>query len=121
MLKRLKAGKEVMRKAEIKIAIIIVYYTLTGVIGLAAFTHNFNAVNIMDTSERLRNLFLCESTGAQDCTDVNLVDSITSIRNFFLVASIMVKLLSVVAVVFSLDPTALKMTLHKYKGVSSSC
>ena len=104
-----------MRKAQIKIAIIIIYYTLTGVIGLVAFTHNFHIILIMDISERLRELFLCESTGTQDCTDVNL-DSFTSIRNFTLAASTMVAFSSVVAVAFSFDPMALKTRLHKYKN-----
>ncbi len=104
-----------IKKAEIKIAIITIYYTLTGVIGLVAFTY-FNVVNIMNTiSESLGELFLCESTGTQDCADMNL-GSFNTLTSFSLVANIMVTFSSVVAVVFSLDPKALKMNLHKCKG-----
>ena len=117
VLKKVKTSKEVIKKAEVKIAIIIIYYTLTGVIGMVAFTY-FNVVNIMNTiSKSLGELFLCESTGTQDCTDVNL-DTFNTLTSFSLVANIMVTFSSVVAVVFSLDPKALKMTLHKYKAIT---
>ena len=115
--KKGKTGKKVIRKAEIKIAITIVYYILTGVIGLAAFTQNFN--EIMGTIERLTELVLCESMGTRDCTDMNVVD--LHARNLFLVSSIMLKMSSVVAVVLSLDPTALKKAIHKYKSTLPCC
>ena len=110
----MKNGKEMMRKAEVKIAIIIVYDTLTGVIGLIAFTVYINAAKIVNISESLGELFLCESTGTQDCADVNF-ESLTNSRIVLFAATIMANFAAVVTVVFSLDPAALKMTIRKCK------
>ena len=101
MLKKLIAGKKISEvgKAEIKIAMVLIYYTFVGVMGLVSFTVSDRQDHII--AGRIMTLIICESTGTQVC-DVNM-DSQRSIEVLSVVSIVMTSFLPVIAVLFSFD------------------
>ena len=102
-MKKLLARKKVgnVGKAEIKIAAIIIYYIIVGVMGLAAYTYfaPFNA-------DAISQYIVCQSSGKESCQEEF---SISKNDIFFRAAPIvMLSLLPVVAILFSCDSKAFK-------------
>ena len=104
MLKKILKGKKVqvlmVGKAQLKIACMIIYYTLVGVMGLVIFTFNEANTGNLDIH---RDYILCESGGRSDCvldlginSDVNT--AITTITY------VMISFLPVLAIFFSFNP-----------------
>ena len=103
VLKKVLARKKVgnVRKAEIKVTAIIIYYVLLGVMGLVAFTY-FMRLN----ADAISQYIVCQSSGKESCQEEF---SISKNDIFFMAAPIvMVSLLPVVAILFSCDPKAFK-------------
>ena len=95
-------------RAEMKIAMVIIYYTLTGIVGLVAFTYFDLMVNTTSTiSDHLGELFLCESTGTQDCSNVDLGTS-NILKTISVIANVMITFSSLVVFLFSFNPKNFK-------------
>ena len=103
VLKKLIAGRKVGRlgKAQVKMAVVVLYYTIVGSMSLISFT--YFEVKSKASRDSLESLFLCESTGDLDCTDISL-ESITTLNALAVMVIVLVAFLPVVAVVFSFDP-----------------
>ncbi len=114
VLKKLVAGKKVGKvgKAEIKMAVIVLYYIVVGVLSLITFT--YFEVKAKANRESLFELFLCESMGNLDC-DIDL-ESIDTFDVLAVLVIVMVALFPVIAVLFSFDPK----TCRKTKGSLAS-
>lgn len=119
VLKKLVARKKIGKvgKAQIKISIILIYYTVLGVVGLVSLT--YFEVKIFN-SEGLREFFLCESLGNPDCfLDVAPIKNIKALSVSVIV---MLSFLPVIVLIFSFDYQACKKKLksvRKSKTVSS--
>ena len=90
ILKKMLARKKVgnVGKAEIKIAAIIIYYILIGVMGLAAFTYFMNY-----QTDAFSQYIVCQSSGKESCQEEF---SISKIDIFFMATpSVMVSFLPV--------------------------
>ena len=117
VLKKLIARKKVGRvgKAEVKMAVIVLYYIIMGVLGLVTFT--YYEVKTKGNRESLAELFLCESTGNLDCN----VD-LQNIEMFSVLAVAVVVMLAsspVIAVIFSFDPKSCRRDKQSLTSRSS--
>ena len=124
MLKKLIAGKKVGKvgKAEVKMAVIVSYYIIVGVVSLYAFT--FFEVKAKANRESLAELLLCESVGNLDCGDINL-DSIDSLNVQAVAVIVMIAFFPVVALLFSFDTKIVRkvrgsMTISRRSSTKTS-
>ncbi len=86
-------------KAEIKIMLLIIYYTLAGFMGLMSST----IYVYLNISDDVQQMFFCESTGGQECElNFNTIHSIRVSR----VKNVVLGLVPVVALLFTFDPKA---------------
>ena len=101
VIKELIAGKKVSRvgKAEVKIMIVFIYYTLVGVSGLISSTY----AQYSDVGSRIQELFICESTGDRDCSDIDL-DTFQRLGTLSVVNIIILYFSPVIAVLISINP-----------------
>ncbi len=109
MIKEIIAGKKISRvgKADIKIMIVFIYYTLVGAMGLMSSTYaGFG--NVGDT---LQELIICESTGNRECNNINL-DTYHSLRMLSVVNIVTLFLSPVVAILISFNPKACRKALQ---------
>lgn len=109
MIKKLLAKKRKVKfaTAQLKVTVILVYYTILGVMGLTTSTVSFTSyartanANIVEYLECESTGVMTESTGMMaDCTfDSPLLSSTLTV-----VVSVMISFLPVVAIVFSCNP-----------------
>ena len=94
VIKKLLAGKKVgrFRKAVLKMAAIVLYYIVVGVLYLMTFIY------IEENRERLRETFLCYTVGNQECGDQTISNLL------FVMAFAFHAFLPVVVVLFSFHP-----------------
>ena len=104
-------------KADARIAMVTIYYTLMGVVGLGVSTYNIFVTQ--DNFTNLRDIFLCESTGILNCTDADMQSNET-VLIFVAIANFMVTFSPVVAFLFSFNLKLVKEMLQKYKDKFSS-
>ena len=104
VLKKLLTGRpvrvEMVAKVQLKIACMIAYYTLLGVISLVLFT--YTEVN-PGYQEGIREHILCESGGQSDCV-IDLGISYNVISATSIIIFVMLSFLPVFAILFSYDP-----------------
>ncbi len=95
MKKTGKSDKKI--KAEIKIMLLIIYYTLAEFMSLMAF-NIFAYLNFRDEVEQL---FFCESTGDQEYKlNSNIIHGIRALR----MTTVIVSIVPVVALLFTFNP-----------------
>ena len=106
MLKKLVAKTKIgkVAKAQLKITAIIIFYTIVGVFGMVTFTYYEVSDNYR---ERVTQRFLCASRGGTDLDcPANRPD--TAIFTLSAIVIVMVSYISVMAIIFSCDPSAFK-------------
>ena len=96
----LNTGVSKVWKAQLKISVIIIYYTLIGVLGLATYTYSRR--NGID-QESLTEYLLCESGGQSDCVLDSGNGILEALGTTFVVT---ISFLPVLAILFSCDPQA---------------
>ena len=107
VIKKLTAKKKVgsgVGKAEIKMAVIVLYYIIVGLMSQITFT--YFEVKAKANRDSLQELFLCESLGNPEC-DINL-GNINALNILSIVTVILVNFLPVVVLLFSFHPKARK-------------
>ncbi len=111
VLKKLIAGKKVSKvgRAEVKMAVIVSYYIIVGVLCLYTFT--YFEVKAKANRDGLAELFLCESNGNSDCGDID-IDSVNILNVQAVAAIVMIAFFPVVALLFSYDTK----TYRKIRG-----
>ena len=91
-----------MGKAQLKILALVVYYTFTGVVGLATYTYFFTGTTYL---ELIAEYVLCESGGSADC----MFDETSRVVSFLTSAVIItIALIPLTTILFSCDPKAFK-------------
>ena len=94
-------------KAQVKIACIVIYYILLGVMGLVIYTYT-EANNTYQ--ESITKFILCKSTGQSDCTlDFSIDDDV--LAGMVTTIYLMIALIPVVAILFSCNPQKCKKAL----------
>ncbi len=87
MLKKLLANRKVEKvaRAQIKLLIILIYYVINGVFGIANVTYT----QLVQPGERriVYEYFVCESTGSKDC---HLERSLDAIRPLLIIFNIVI-------------------------------
>ena len=120
MLKKILKGKKVqvlmVGKAQLKIACMIIYYTLVGVMGLVIFTFNIEA-NIANQDIH-RDYILCESGGRSDCVlDLGINSDVNSAITTIIY--VMLSFLPVLAIFFSFNPQICTGSRGKERSTSA--
>ena len=103
------AGKKVSRvgKAEVKIMIVFIYYTLVGTIGLISSTY----AGYSNVGDSLQELFICESSGNQDCSNIDS-DIYHHLGILSVINILILNFSPVVALLISINPKACKKNLR---------
>ena len=96
------SGKKVGKigKAQFKLSFILIYYTMTGVMGLVTHTH----YRVRDSSNQIMNYLVCETLSG-DCTQLDIVDTFSRLSSTVIV---MFALMPVVMVIFSINLLAFR-------------
>lgn len=107
LVARTGKGTSNVGKAEIKIIVVILYFTLMGIMGLMSISfYEFSNIK-----EHLVESFLCEN-GSQECNNQKLA-TFNTFAVLSVVATSLFTFAPVVAVLFSLDLKLCRKTLRK--------
>ena len=112
--KKLATGKKesTVGKVEIKIIVVIVYFTLMGVMGLMSISfYEFNNI-----SNRLEEAFLCENSEEEECDYEN--DSFSAFAVLSVVAFALFAFAPVVAILFSFKREAFRKGKYTFLRLS---
>lgn len=118
VLNKLLSGRRVTNvgKAEIKITVLIIYVTLTGVMGLVTFTRLVLTYDAY--GEKLAEYILCLTVGRSDCTlDQTPFNVVTTLVTTFFV---MLSFTPVVVIFFICDPKAFRKKFKAWKSTVTS-
>ena len=97
-LARRKKLRDILTIRDVKMLTVILYYIIVGVMGLITIT--YSEIKAKPNRDHLVELFGCESTGSQDCSDVNL-NTLDTLNELNVVVISMIAFLPIVAVLFS--------------------
>ena len=105
-----KKRKSKVGTAQLKITVILIYYTVVGVMGLTTSTVSFTSYA---ATTDIAEYVACESRGMADCT----YDSPLLSSTLALVVVVLISFLPVVAIVFSCSPRACRSGNKKWKAL----